>query len=170
MKTHHSIIAILLATTLLATAQEPVPSTPRRIVVVPSPSTPRRIVDAPSGGAEAAGQPNALATNYQIIIAGSLGKTDPVDVTLRGSSLVFSATLQNPIRRIEVKLMNEKDSLTVVYSIGAQIAINTGENAAQYQDASVTGSFLATLGQPFPILQIGDSKLTIQVDKIAEKK
>jgi len=62
------------------------------------------------------------------------------------------------------------DSLTVVYSIGAQIAVKTGESAVQYQDASVTGSFLATLGQPFPVLQIGDSKLTIQVDKITEKK
>jgi hypothetical protein len=156
MKTHHAIIAILLATTLLATAQEPVPPTPRRVF--------------PSVGNESEGEPSALGTNYQIIIAGSLGKTDPIDVTLRGSSRVFSATLQNPIRRIEVKLMNEKDSLTVVYSIGAQIAVKTGESAVQYQDASVTGSFLATLGQPFPVLQIGDSKLTIQVDKITEKK
>lgn len=157
MKTHGSIIAILLATTLLATAQEPVPSTHRRAVV-------------PSGGTESEGESRALTTNYQITIAGSLGKTDPIDVTLSGSSRVFSATLQNPIRKIEVKLINEKDSLTVIYSIGAQIAVKTGENTFQYQDTSVTGSFLATLGQPFPVLQIGDSKLTIQVDKVSEKK
>lgn len=169
MKTHHSIIAILLATTLLATAKEPTPATPRRPAIPSSETASPHTVPSPSGP-KLEEQSNALAANYQITIAGSLGKTEPFDVTLRGNSPIFLANLPDPTRSIEVRLLNEKDPLKVVYSIDAVIPVKTGENSVQYRDVRVRGSFLATLGQAFPILQIGDSKLTIQVDKIAEKK
>lgn len=109
---------------------------------------------------------DTLSTNYQITIAGSLGKSEPLDVILRGSDARFSATLENPNRHIDLALNEEGDRLTVKYTLGARMLVNDGK---AYADTNVMGSFLVTLGEPFSILEVGDSKLTIQVDKLNPK-
>ena len=163
MKTHDIITAILFATTLLVRAQEPTPPEPDASSTnyQSRPRALRRAAD-PSGL-------DALSANYQITIAGSLGKSDPIDVTLRGSSSKFDAILEKPSRRIEIVLRKDGETVNVLYSLGARIQTTVGNNVS-YNDTNVTGSFIATLGEPFPILEVGDAKLTIQVDKISEKR
>ncbi len=153
MKAYQLALAILIVVSPIVHAQE-------------KPTSIRRTVS--QGVLETA--PTGLTRNYVIAIAGSLGKSDPVDVTLRGSSSKFSANLENPNRRVEVVLREDGETVNVAYLIGAQIPIKTGDSSVAYQDVSVTGSFLATLGEPFPILEAGDSKLTIQVDQLPSKK
>lgn len=115
-------------------------------------------------------QIKGLSRNYAVTIAGSLGKSDPVDVILRGSSSKFSAELENPMRKIEIVLNEDGDNVTVLYSIFARIAVKAGENAISYQDASVAGSFRAPLGEEFAVLEVGGSRLTIKVDPMSGKK
>ena len=98
-----------------------------------------------------------------------MGKSEPFDVILRGSSSKFSADLAEPNRSIEI-ILNEGDKwLSVTYAIRAPIAVKSDEASISYQDTNIRGSFLAKLGEPFPVLEVGDSKLTIQVDHVPPK-
>lgn len=155
MNACHLAFAAVLATASLLHAQEPVQRTFRRSPVAENADMT---------------QNQRLSRNYMVSIAGSLGKSEPMNVILRGSSKRFYATLENPTRTMEIFLDEDGDNVTVFYSLAARIAVKVGDNATSYQDASTSGSFLATLGEAFPVLEVGDSRLTIQVDPMPAKK
>jgi hypothetical protein len=113
---------------------------------------------------------STLSKNFQITIKGSLGQSEGIDVVLRGNSRKFSTALQDPTRKIEIVLQEDEGQITVLYALFARIAVKVSDNNISYQDAETTGSFQATLGEPFRVLEVGDSSLTIQVDPATKTK
>ena len=154
MKTHTLIICAIFATALGSQGE---------------PQRPRVVEAARGTDKSQQSQQSELSRNYTVTVKGSMGTSDPFDVILRGSSKRFSTDLVDPIRTIEIILREGDEGITVTYSIGARIAIKTGENSSEFRDTRVTGSFLATVGDPFSVLEVGDSSLTIQIDPVTPK-
>ena len=151
MKTLTLIICAVLATELASQAE---PQRPR-------------VVEGPRSSDNT--QQSELSRNYTVTVKGSIGTSDPFDVILRGSSSRFSAELVNPSRAIEIILREGEEAITVTYTILARIAVKTGENSTEYKDTRISGSFLATLGKSFPVLEVGGSSLTVQIDQVVQK-
>jgi len=127
------------------------------------------LANPPKSSPQAETAPATLDANYSITISGGLGDSKSGDVILSGNGPRFHATLPEPRRTIEI-ILSQKDAVyTVVYSISAQLPINSGNNV-QYVDTGITGTYYASLGQPFTVLQVGDKTLSIQIDKTKAKK
>ena len=123
----------------------------------------------PQSAPQAEAGPVTLDANYSITISGGLGDSKPGDVILSGNGPRFSATLPDPRRTIEI-IVSQKDAIyTIVYTMSAQLPISSG-NMVQYVDSGISGTYYATLGQPFTVLQVGDKLLSIQIDKTKAKK
>jgi hypothetical protein len=145
--------SILILTTILTAA--PFSYSQERVIIRGSDNA----VNAPS-------TTDSLSRNYAITVAGALGQSDPIDVTLRGNSQKFNASLEEPNRKIEIIIREDNESLHVTYAIAAQFTVKAGEDKTFVRSTNVTGSFIAELGKPFPVLDVSDSSLTIQVDEV----
>jgi len=78
--------------------------------------------------------------------------------------------LAEPKGVIEI-VVEEKDSVfSVTYGISVEFIVQENANSFSSRNASVTGSFVAKLGEPFPILKVGDQSLTIELEKTKGKK
>lgn len=153
MKTAAVLITIL-ATLATSHAQEPAAS-PRRITTKSS---------EPTGQPVAGTSQPAPDANYTLTISGSVGDSQAFNTTLGGTGPRFTANLINPTRKIEILVTQKEGVFEMTYAIVAQLPITNGSNT-QYCDTSVTGTFLATPGQPFPVLKEGDKTLSIEIDK-----
>jgi hypothetical protein len=129
---------------------------------------PRRVVQ----------QPDRLVTpttapqkeNYKITIKGGVAKDAMFNLILQGSGPKFSTMTANPVKKVEV-LVNEADGqLNVVYAIVANGVSQSDPKTSEVSSMEITGTFRPTLGQPFPILQIDEARLTIQIDKDSDEK
>jgi len=155
MKTK-TIIITILATLATTYGQDAQPS--RRSVVVPSVSPTENNQD-----------PVTLDANYSVTVKGGFGDSKPLDVTLSGNGPKFTASLAGPIRNIEIIVKQKEACFTIQYSIVDQVPITTGTNTS-YVSTAITGTYYAALGQQFPVLQVGDKTLSIQIDKIKTNK
>ena len=92
----------------------------------------------------------------------------PVAIAL---SVVLNILIDtNPLKKVEV-IVNEADGqLSVVYAIVANGVSQSDPKTSDVSTMEITGTFRPTLGQPFPILQIDEARLTIQIDKDAVDK
>ena len=111
----------------------------------------------------------ALEENYTVTVRGGFAEANSINVVLSGNGPKFSTQLADPSRKVELLLTPSKDALLVHYAINIQVPVKT-ESVGQvyYSDASVNGNYLAKLGEAFPVLKVGDTTLTIQVDKTAK--
>ncbi len=146
MKTHAIIITAILATTFGLGAEQT------------QAETETRVITSETLGSE-------LSRTYMITVKETMGASEPIDVIFGGSSSEMRAQLMNPSRSIEVSLEEGDDGTMVSYSI----AVKVGDNPATSQSTVVTGSFLATVGEPMSVLEVGESALTIQIDHAIQK-
>lgn len=160
MKPKSILLAIL--TTLATTYGQLPPNAPRQPQFPPT--APRQTSPQPTENT-----PATLDANFSIKISGGLGDSKPTDVILSGNGPQFEVSLIEPVRHISI-IVNQKDSIyTVGYRIGAMLPVTSGNNI-QYSDSVITGTYYATLGQPFNVLQVGDKTLSIQIDKTKANK
>lgn len=141
-------------------AQESAPTQPRPRVVRTNPP-----VASPPARTRRADQDSPLSQNYMVTVAGSMGEKDAMHVVLCGNSRNFMADLAESSTHVKVTLTEQDDKLLVAYTISSRIEVNMSNGNVQYRDGSVTGSFIATLGKPFTVLQVGKNGLAISVDK-----
>ena len=123
----------------------------------------------PQSAPQAEAGPVTLDANYSITISGSLGDSKTGDIILSGNGPRFHATLPDPIRTIEIIVSQKDAKYGVVYTIGDRLPISSGNNI-QYVDSVIMGTYYATLGQPFTVLQAGEKMISIQIDKTKAKK
>ena len=159
MKTTAILVALLA--TLISSQGEDVasPTQParRRVVTV---SDPRQdSTDAPK-----------LDSNITVKVQGGMGSSKPLDVTLSGVGPKFQAVLAEPPGTIQVSVEEKDGGFSVSYGISVQLIVQNNANNSSYRDSSVTGNFIAKVGEPFPILKVGDQSLTIEIERAKSKK
>jgi hypothetical protein len=92
----------------------------------------------PQSSPQAETGPATLDANYSITISGGLGDSKSGDVILSGNGPRFHATLPEPRQTIEI-LVSQKDGVyTVVYSIGAQLPIYSGNHECPVISSTAT--------------------------------
>ena len=161
MKTTALLVA-LLATLVSSQAEDAAP--PAQQV---APAVRRRIASVPQPDPTNA---SPLDSNFTVKVRGSLGPSKPLDVTLSGNGPRFTAVLAEPRGSIGIAIEEKDGVFSVSYNIGVQFMVQDTPNSSSSRDSSVNGSFVAKLGEPFPILKVGDQSLTIEIDRAKNKK
>jgi len=146
-----TIIITILATLATSYGQDPAPATPSK------------------NSPQAETGPATLDANYSITISGDLEDSKSGDVILSGNGPKFHVSLSEPRKTIDIVVSQKDANYSVSYSIGTLLPKYSGNNV-QYETSEIIGTFNATLGKPFTVLQAGDKILSIQLDKTNAKK
>jgi len=156
MKTAAILIA-LLATLISSQGEDAAPPLVRRRAIGSAPQL--EPTDAPR-----------LDSNFTVKVQGGLGSSKPLDVTLSGVGPQFTAILSEPIGSIGIAVEEKDGVFSVSYNITVQFMVQESPNSSTSRNSSVTGRFVAKLGEPFPILKVGDQSLTIEIERAKSKK
>jgi hypothetical protein len=95
-----------------------------------------------------------LDANYSVTISGGFGDSKTGDIILSGNGPDFRVELLGLTIRIVVSLKDAEYS--VYYTIN--------------DSCFITGTYYATLGEPFTVLQAGDKMISITIDKTKQKQ
>ena len=158
MKTSALLVA-LLATLVSSQGEDAAPPSQQ---VVTAPAVRRRIASVPQLDPTDAPR---LDSNFTVKVRGGLGPSKPLDVTLSGNGPKFTVSLAEPRGSIGIAIEEKDGVFSVSYNIGVQFMVQDSPNTSSYRDSSVNGSFVAKLGEPFPILKGGDHSLSIEIDR-----
>ena len=155
MKTTSTAVILSLIIVAIAAAEE-TSQQPRKVVQPPD-----RLVPAAS---------TALKQNYKITIKGGFAKDAMFNLILQGSGPKFTTFTGTPLKKVEIVIEELEDQLHVVYAIVADGSTQPDAKTPGVSSMQITGAFRPTLGQAFPVLQIDETQLTIQIDKDSDKK
>lgn len=113
--------------------------------------------------------PTTLDGNYSITILDGLDDAKSDDIILSGNGPRFQTSFSDPTRNFDI-FVTQKDAFYILNYTISIVHIISCNGMKSGVVTNLSGSYCATLGQPFSVLQVGDKTLSIQIDKTKPKK
>lgn len=177
MKTKVPPVLILTILTFVLPVSGQNPDNRRRVVLPTAPQVQPPQVQQPiprPGGQPSQQTAAELPHNVKLTLDGTLFGTIPTDfsITTGGSTVSSDMTLESkepaPTIGSFQAVITPGDPWLVDISIGARVAIPTGNGNIQYQDHRLSTTVRIVPGKKVVLWEKGDHKLTFSMEKMAD--